>query len=47
MLFDRATIERHVGYLQTMLQAMAADAQQPVMRVALLSPAERTLLLQT
>ncbi|WP_338925532.1 non-ribosomal peptide synthase/polyketide synthase [Mycetohabitans endofungorum] len=46
-LFDRATIERHVGYLQTMLQAMAADAQQPVMRVALLSPAERTLLLQT
>ncbi|WP_338874868.1 non-ribosomal peptide synthase/polyketide synthase [Mycetohabitans endofungorum] len=46
-LFDRATIERHVGYLQTMLQAMAADAQQPVMHVALLSPAERTLLLQT
>ncbi|MCG1042949.1 amino acid adenylation domain-containing protein [Mycetohabitans sp. B8] len=46
-LFDRATIERHIGYLQTMLQAMAADAQQPVTRVELLSPAERTLLLQT
>ncbi|WP_458367964.1 amino acid adenylation domain-containing protein [Mycetohabitans endofungorum] len=46
-LFDRATIERHVGYLQTMLQAMAADASHPVTRVELLSPAERTLLLQT
>ncbi|WP_338861601.1 non-ribosomal peptide synthase/polyketide synthase [Mycetohabitans rhizoxinica] len=46
-LFDRATIERHVGYLQTMLQAMAADAAYPVTRVELLSPAERTLLLQT
>ncbi|KAG0180187.1 hypothetical protein DFQ28_003035, partial [Apophysomyces sp. BC1034] len=46
-LFDRATIERHVGYLQAMLQAMAADAQQPVARVELLAPAERTLLLQT
>ncbi|MCG1048889.1 condensation domain-containing protein, partial [Mycetohabitans sp. B6] len=44
-LFDRATIERHVGYLQTMLQAMAADAAYPVTRVELLSPAERTLLL--
>ncbi|MCG1018059.1 non-ribosomal peptide synthetase, partial [Mycetohabitans sp. B4] len=46
-LFDRETIERHVGYLQTMLQAMAADAAYPVTRVELLSPAERTLLLQT
>ncbi|MCG1043638.1 amino acid adenylation domain-containing protein, partial [Mycetohabitans sp. B8] len=46
-LFERATIERHVGYLQTMLQAMVADAQQPVARVELLTPAERTLLLQT
>ncbi|WP_255779125.1 amino acid adenylation domain-containing protein [Mycetohabitans sp. B8] len=46
-LFERATIERHVEYLQTMLQAMVADAQQPVARVELLTPAERTLLLQT
>ncbi|CBW76705.1 Non-ribosomal peptide synthetase modules (EC 6.3.2.-) (plasmid) [Mycetohabitans rhizoxinica HKI 454] len=46
-LFDRGTIERHVGYLQTMLQAMAADASQSVTRVELLAPAERTLLLQT
>ncbi|MCF7697667.1 amino acid adenylation domain-containing protein, partial [Mycetohabitans sp. B2] len=46
-LFDRATIERHVGYLQTMLQAMAAGAAHPVTRVELLAPAERTLLLKT
>ncbi|WP_338910436.1 non-ribosomal peptide synthase/polyketide synthase [Mycetohabitans rhizoxinica] len=46
-LFDRATIERHVGYLQTVLQAMAADAAHPVTRVELLAPAERTLLLKT
>ncbi|MCF7695813.1 non-ribosomal peptide synthase/polyketide synthase [Mycetohabitans sp. B2] len=46
-LFDCATIERHVGYLQTMLQAMAADDQHPVTRVELLTPAERTLLLET
>ncbi|WP_332415385.1 amino acid adenylation domain-containing protein [Mycetohabitans rhizoxinica] len=46
-LFDRATIERHVGYLQTMLQSMAADDQHPVTRVQLLTSAERTLLLET
>ncbi|MCF7697693.1 non-ribosomal peptide synthetase, partial [Mycetohabitans sp. B2] len=47
VLFDHATIERHVGYLQTTLQAMAADASHPVTRVELLVPAERTLLLET
>ncbi|WP_338861871.1 amino acid adenylation domain-containing protein (plasmid) [Mycetohabitans rhizoxinica] len=46
-LFDRVTIERHVGYLQAMLQAIAADDQCPVNRVELLAPAERTLLLET
>ncbi|MEJ2768461.1 amino acid adenylation domain-containing protein, partial [Mycetohabitans sp. B46] len=46
-LFDRATIERHVGYVQTMLQAMAANEPQPVTRVELLTPAEHTLLLET
>ncbi|CBW75453.1 Non-ribosomal peptide synthetase modules (EC 6.3.2.-) [Mycetohabitans rhizoxinica HKI 454] len=46
-LFDPATIERHVGYLTTMLQAMAAHPQQPVATLELLSPAERQLLLQT
>ncbi|PPB80692.1 non-ribosomal peptide synthetase, partial [Mycetohabitans endofungorum] len=46
-LFDRSTIERHVGYLQTMLRAMVAHPQQPVATLELLSPAERQLLLQT
>ncbi|CBW75118.1 Non-ribosomal peptide synthetase modules (EC 6.3.2.-) [Mycetohabitans rhizoxinica HKI 454] len=46
-LFDGATIERHVGYLRKMLQAMAADVLQPVTRIELLAPAERTLLLDT
>ncbi|PPB80359.1 amino acid adenylation domain-containing protein, partial [Mycetohabitans endofungorum] len=46
-LFDRSTIERHVGYLQTMLRAMVACPQQPVATLELLSPAERQLLLQT
>ncbi|WP_338927323.1 non-ribosomal peptide synthase/polyketide synthase (plasmid) [Mycetohabitans endofungorum] len=46
-LFDQATIERHVGYLQTMLRAMVACPQQPVATLELLSPAERQLLLQT
>ncbi|WXK35240.1 amino acid adenylation domain-containing protein (plasmid) [Mycetohabitans rhizoxinica] len=46
-LFDRVTIERHVGYLQAMLQAIAAGGQQPVAHVELLVPAERTLLLET
>ncbi|MGH8083128.1 MAG: condensation domain-containing protein, partial [Lysobacter sp.] len=44
-LFDSESIERHAGYLQAMLQAMAADAQQAVSRVALLSPQERAELL--
>jgi amino acid adenylation domain-containing protein len=47
VLFDRSTIERHVGYLQTMLRAMVACPQQPVTTLELLSPAERQLLLQT
>ncbi|WXK34527.1 non-ribosomal peptide synthase/polyketide synthase (plasmid) [Mycetohabitans rhizoxinica] len=46
-LFDQTTIERHVGYLQTMLQAMAADSAQSVTTIDLLAPAERTLLLKT
>ncbi|WP_323073685.1 non-ribosomal peptide synthetase [Mycetohabitans endofungorum] len=46
-LFERATIERHIGYLQTMLQAIAVDEQQPVTHVELLTPAEQTLLLDT
>ncbi|SIT78514.1 MULTISPECIES: non-ribosomal peptide synthetase [Burkholderiaceae] len=46
-LFERSTIERHVGYLQTMLRAMVACPQQLVATLELLSPAERQLLLNT
>ncbi|WP_323074014.1 non-ribosomal peptide synthetase [Mycetohabitans endofungorum] len=46
-LFDRSTIERHVGYLQTMLRAMVARPQQPVATLQILGPDERQLLLQT
>ncbi|WP_338927196.1 amino acid adenylation domain-containing protein (plasmid) [Mycetohabitans endofungorum] len=46
-LFDRATIDRHVGYLQKMLKAMADNMRQPVTRVELLTPVERTLLPNT
>ncbi|HZF30666.1 MAG TPA: amino acid adenylation domain-containing protein, partial [Gammaproteobacteria bacterium] len=44
-LFDAATIERHRGYLVALLRAMVADDRQPVMRIELLAPEERTLLL--
>ena len=40
-LFDRATVERYVGYLHRVLQAMVADDSAPVDRLELLSAAER------
>ncbi|KAF9272949.1 hypothetical protein BGZ68_001964, partial [Mortierella alpina] len=46
-LFDRETIERHVGYLNAMLLAMTATAEQPVAKVDILSSMERTLVLET
>ncbi|KMJ45340.1 hypothetical protein AB204_09455 [Xenorhabdus khoisanae] len=46
-LFDKPTIERHVGYLHAVLQAMVADLQQPVGKIDILAPAERQLLLET
>ncbi|MBM7128656.1 AMP-binding protein, partial [Dyella mobilis] len=46
-LFDAATMERYRGYLLQVLRAMAADAAQPIARIALLDEAERALLLQT
>ncbi|MFK2852994.1 non-ribosomal peptide synthetase, partial [Dyella humi] len=46
-LFDATTIERHRGYLLRLLEAMVADANQPVARIDLLPPAERELLLHT
>ncbi|MER8672355.1 AMP-binding protein, partial [Mesorhizobium sp. M1156] len=45
-LFDQATIERQRGYLLALLRAMVADAGQPVGRIELLSPEERTYLLE-
>ncbi|KAF9344336.1 hypothetical protein BGX34_005771, partial [Mortierella sp. NVP85] len=44
-LFDRATVERHVGYLCSMLQAMVEDVDRPVMSVNLLSKTERDIVL--
>ncbi|KAK3806970.1 MAG: Non-ribosomal peptide synthetase module [Benniella sp.] len=44
-LFDRETMERHVGYLCTLLQAMAVDVDRPITSVNLLSQLERNLVL--
>ncbi|WP_422824353.1 amino acid adenylation domain-containing protein [Xenorhabdus bharatensis] len=46
-LFDSETIERQVGYLQTLLRAMVNCPQQSITTVDILSPAERALLLET
>ncbi|KAF9556981.1 hypothetical protein EC968_007867 [Mortierella alpina] len=46
-LFDKTTIERHVGYLRTLLQMMVSDVDQSLKASDILSPAERTLLLKT
>ncbi|WP_323156039.1 amino acid adenylation domain-containing protein, partial [Pseudomonas alvandae] len=46
-LFDAATIERHVGYLKTVLAEMTRDASQTVAKIDLLDVPERTLLLKT
>ncbi|KAF9944546.1 hypothetical protein BGZ65_011892, partial [Modicella reniformis] len=40
-------MERHIGYLRTMLQAMAVNQEQTISNVDLLSPEERDLLLRT
>ena len=46
-LFDESTMERHVGYLQTLLRAMVADSDQVVAGIDLLSAEERSLQLET
>ncbi|TDB45252.1 non-ribosomal peptide synthetase, partial [Photorhabdus khanii] len=46
-LFDQSTMERQVGYLHTVLQAMVAHAQQRIGEIDILAPAERKLLLET
>jgi amino acid adenylation domain-containing protein len=40
-LFDRATVERHMGYLRRVLDEMVADDAKQVHRLDLLSAAER------
>ncbi|MBU9199769.1 AMP-binding protein, partial [Burkholderia gladioli] len=44
-LFQRATIERHLAYLQAMLRAMVRDETQVIDHVDILPPEERKLLL--
>jgi non-ribosomal peptide synthetase component F len=46
-LFEASTAERYAGYLEATLRALAADAGQPAMRVAMLGAAEREQLLET
>ncbi len=40
-LFDRATVERYLGYLRRVLEEMVADDTQPVDRLPMLPGAER------
>ena len=44
-LFDGSTIERYLGYLRAVVEALVADALQSIDRVALLSDAERARVL--
>ncbi|HEU4560669.1 MAG TPA: amino acid adenylation domain-containing protein, partial [Longimicrobium sp.] len=41
-LFEQATVERYLGYLQRVLAGMVANADAPVERLQVLSEAERT-----
>ncbi len=45
-LFDLSTMERQVGYLHAVLQAMVVDPQQKVGEIDILAQAERRLLLE-
>ncbi|MCY7264062.1 non-ribosomal peptide synthetase [Pseudomonas protegens] len=45
-LFDAATVQRYVGYLVQVLQAMVADDQQRLAQVQLLEEGERRQLLE-
>ena len=44
-LFERATVERYLGYLRTLLEGMVADERQAIDRLPLLPEAERCQLL--
>ncbi|KAF9945804.1 hypothetical protein BGZ72_000955 [Mortierella alpina] len=46
-LFNRSSIERHVGYLDAIIRAMTKDVDQPVASIDILSSDERTLILET
>ncbi|KAF8947229.1 hypothetical protein BGZ46_005625, partial [Entomortierella lignicola] len=46
-LFGHATIERYVGYLQSILQAIVVDSSQSISAVDILSSSEKALLLDT
>ncbi|MGN4225245.1 non-ribosomal peptide synthetase, partial [Burkholderia gladioli] len=46
-LFDRATMQRHVGYLERVLRAMVAQPSGALSRIALLDAAEQHRLLDT
>jgi amino acid adenylation domain-containing protein/thioester reductase-like protein len=45
-LFERATVERWVGYLRRVLEEMAADEDRPVERLALMPESERARVLR-
>ena len=45
-LFEQGTIERQMGYLLRMLEAMVADSQQKVERIEIMGPEERQQLLE-
>ncbi|HEU4881787.1 MAG TPA: amino acid adenylation domain-containing protein, partial [Longimicrobium sp.] len=45
-LFDRATVERHVGYLRQVLQEMVADERQHVDQLALMPEGERARVVE-
>ncbi|KAF9943945.1 hypothetical protein BGZ70_005225, partial [Mortierella alpina] len=46
-LFDRGTIERHVGYLESMLRWMTNSTEESISTAPILAAAERELLLET
>jgi amino acid adenylation domain-containing protein/non-ribosomal peptide synthase protein (TIGR01720 family) len=43
-LFDRSTIQRLIGHLETLLSAIVAQPQQPIATLPLLTPAEQQQL---
>ncbi|KAF9944033.1 hypothetical protein BGZ72_002882, partial [Mortierella alpina] len=45
-LFDRATIDRHVGYLEAMLRWMTSGTENPTTMAPILRPCEQELLLE-